>query len=291
MNELGLVIEGGFSRWVNTDIRRYVTVLDDAERAATEMDSGVKHAHHLGSSTCFATLAGRAALKYSPGGDTGLICTGGPSALPTARAFTERAIEAGPSLVNPLQFPGTLSSAVATSAASVLRTHAFAYVVGNDRFAFFEALHRAAQSLRYGFAAQVLVVSVSTAERSVEEARQSAALPHPSLDVSIGLLLTVPSEKAQFRLLDVSIDVPGSIPDGCSYQAEWHGDEVSFPIATPLQRGEAYGASGAVLCVTAALYHRKHSSHSLDPFTVIVRSKQRTAAAVFQAYRSSPERD
>jgi hypothetical protein len=239
MNNLGLTIEGGFSQWPNADLRRYVDRLGDAERLAAERESGVRHRLHLGSSACFAALAGRAALHGSAGGETGLICTGGPSALPAAKAFAERSIEAGPSLVNPLQFPGTLTSAVATSAARVLQAHAFAYAIGNDPFAFFQALHRAAQSLRFGLATRVLVLSVSSGERQVEEARRSAAMPHPSLDVSIGLLLTRSLENAPFRLLDINLDLPRFSDDVCSYEAEWSGGQVSYPLPTPLQHGEA----------------------------------------------------
>jgi hypothetical protein len=281
LSELAVTIEGGFATRPGNDFARYVTRLNDSERVLAERDSGVKHPHLFGSAPCFATLAGRALLKRMAPRNTGVICTGGPWALAACSSFIGRANEAGPGLVNPLQFPATLVSAVATVAASLLEAHAFAYVVGYDRLAFFEALHRASSAIHYGFATQVFVLAISSSGSVAEAARANAGLYGPALDASIGFGITAGVGQETLRLLGVYVDSNAPASGGELYGAEWRGDAFSCEIDTPLDGGEAYGACGAVLCIAAAQHH----ATARDPkaaFAVRARVDARSATAIFQ---------
>jgi hypothetical protein len=282
MSGVSVVIDGGFPRRPGHKFARYVGKLTNSERATCVQGSGIKHARLVGSAACFAALAGRALIKRMGSGETGIICTGGPWALAACSTFIDRATEAGPMFANPLLFPATLVSATATANASLLNTHAFAYVVGHDRLAFFEALHQASNSVHFGFAAQVLVLAISSGDSYVESARERTVCVRPSLDVSIAFGITAENSQASLRLLRVHIDsdVPGN---GECYEAEWHGDTLACQIDTPLEGGEAYGASGAVFCLAAAKHHAATATDPTAPFSVVVRTGGRSATAIFQS--------
>ncbi|HXZ02405.1 MAG TPA: hypothetical protein VEI03_20585 [Stellaceae bacterium] len=287
MSALALTIEGGFPILLGQDLARYVTQLTDAERAVAERASGVKHARLVGSAGCFAALAGSALLQRLGPRETGVICTGGPWSLAACSTFINRTSEAGPGLVNPLQFPATLLSAAATIPASLLHAHAFAFVIGHDRLAFFEALHRASSAVDYRLAAQVLVLAVSSGDVFIEAARARAGVGRPSLDVSIAFGIAAESDQATLQLLGVYIDKTAPAHGGTSYKAEWRGDAFVCPIDTPLAYGEAYGASGAVLCIAAARHHAATTRHASTPFSVDVCADGRTATAIFQLTEGS----
>ena len=282
MNGLAVTIEGGFPARPGQRFARYVTRLSETERAIAERDSGVKHARLVGSAACFATLGGSALLKRLGPGETGVICTCGPWALAACSGFIDRANEAGPGLVNPQQFPSTLVSATATVTASLLHAHAFAYVVGHDRLAFFEAPHRASSAVKYGFSAQVLVLAISSSDSFIEAARGRAGLRRPSLDASIAFGVAAEGNQATLRLLGVYIDSSPPAHGGELYEAEWRGDSFACRIDTPLRGGEAYGACGAVLCIAAAQHHSATAEDPTAAFAVGARADGRSATAIFQ---------
>ena len=282
MNRFSVTVGGGFGGRPGQYLSCYASNLSDAERAIAERDSGVKHARLLGSAACFAALAGRELLQRIGPRETGLICTGGPWALAANSAFIDRAGKAGPELINPLQFPATLVSATATAVGSLLHAHAFACVIGHDRLAFFEALRRASSSIRHGFAAQVLVLAPSSSDSFIEAARKRAGIDRPSLDVSIGFGIGSEGGRATLQLLGAYVD--SSVPrhHGESYEANWCGDTFAYPIDTPLATGEAYGASGALLCLTAAQHHARAAKDPTAAFSVSAHAEGRSATAIFQ---------
>jgi hypothetical protein len=277
-----LAVEGGFRDRSAQGLARFVAKLTDEERAIVERESGLKHARMIGAAACSAALAGKALYERLGPGETGVICTGGPWALAACSAFITRVSEVGPGLANPLQFPGTLVSATATAPASMLHAHAFAYVVGHDRLAFFEALHRASLSVQYGFAEQVLVLAVSSSDSFVEAARQRAGVSRPSLDAAIAVGVGAEGSEAKLKLLGVYVDSRCPAHGGESYEAEWCGDSFSCCIDTPLATGEAYGASGAVLCIAAAQHHAASAHDPTAAFSVSAHLDGRAATAVFQ---------
>jgi hypothetical protein len=247
--------------------------------------SGVKHSRYLGAIPSFAALAARALQADGDGACTGLIFAGGASSLAASMQFLTRAHEAGPLLVNPLQFPATLNSAAGTIVAAAVNAHAFAFVCGHDRLAFFEALWRAARCIDQGFAERVLVVTASSGEAETERARCNAGLRRPSLDVAIGVALSGAEADAKLQLLDVAVDRP--FPnETATYEASFAGDDVACELDTPLNDGEAYGAAGAVLLAAAAERHAATNPPASERFSIGVRTRSRTAYAAFECCAS-----
>ncbi|WP_316205353.1 hypothetical protein [Bradyrhizobium sp. SZCCHNS3004] len=97
----------------------------------------------------------------------GLVVTGSAQHVGVAWRFAERAFQAGPSMVNPISFPATLTSAVPASIAAAVGAHAFALTIGYDDRALFEAIDRSCLMIRHDHADDVFVVAC--ADRS----------PHP----------------------------------------------------------------------------------------------------------------
>jgi len=255
-----------------------VTLLDPESRVAAEKRSSIKHGRLVGPAACFAALAGTALLSRMHASPTGLICTGGPWALPACARFVERMTAAGPALVNPLQFPGTLLSGTATAVAGAVGAHAFAFVVGHDRFAFFDALYYARASLRNGLAGQVVIAAASAADPVIERARTCAGLSRPTLDVAAAFGVSS-SGAGDLQLLDVSLSSIGDTEVRHLYRADWRGEEFCCPIETPLDRGEAFGATGGVLCLSAAKFHFESASDPNEPFTVCMTAESRCVSA------------
>lgn len=283
MTALSIAIEGGFSGTGRFDLARYIGSLDDPDvRQAAEQRSGIKHGRLVGPAACFAALASAAVLTRMCAGTTGLICTGGPWALPASTRFFERMTTAGAGFVNPLQFPSTLVSGTATAVARMLHTHAFALTVGHDRFAFFDALYSARASLRSQMAGQVIVAATCAADPAVERARECAGLLTPTLDVAAAFGVST-SGASDLELLDLSLD-SDSVREGDGgyvYRANWRGESLSCTIETPLSQGEAFGAAGAVLCLSAAKYHSVFASEPNAPFTICMTSDERCSSATF----------
>jgi hypothetical protein len=282
-----VTIAGGFPPRSGQELARYVTKLTEAERTVAERESGVKHARMAGTAACCAALAGRVLLDRIGARKTGIICTGGPWALAAINAFIDRAKDAGPGLVNPQQFPATLLSATATAPAGLLKAHAFAYVIGHDRLAFFEALRRATVAVEYGLAERVLVLAVSGGDAPIELARERAGLGRHSLDTAIAFGIGAGTSQATLELLGVYIDSPAPAHSGEWYEAEWRGNAFSCQIDTPLADGEAYGASGAVLCLAAARHHAALAADPTGAFAVAARADGRSATAIFRSIRSA----
>lgn len=89
----------------------------------------------------------------------GVVVAGGTQHVGVAWRFAERASQAGPSMVNPISFPATLTSAVAASIAAAAGAHAFALTIGYDDRALFEAIDRSSLMIRRDHADDVFVVA------------------------------------------------------------------------------------------------------------------------------------
>jgi hypothetical protein len=276
---LSLLIEGGFPGAGRFELARYVTSLNSESRAEAEQKAGIKHGRLIGPAACFAALAGTALLSRTVAGPTGLICTGGPWALPACSRFVDRMSTAGAGFVNPLQFPSTLLSGTATSIAGAIGAHAFAIVVGHDRLAFFDALHNARAYLRSGLVRQVIVAAISAADPVIERARECAGLLLPTLDVAAAFAV-VDSPPIDLQLLDLSFESISGANVRHVYRADWREEKFVCSIETPLSFGEAFGAAGAVFCLSAANFHLT-TCDPTEPFTICVAADGRCASATF----------
>lgn len=272
-----LTIAGGFPADDNTPLAGYAGFLSDKQRKDVQNGSGVRHANLFGAGTCYAAAAGRSLIEAGRGFEVGIICTLWPSALQPTAAFVDRACKAGPTLVNPLQFPATLPSAAATAVASALKGHAFAHVTGRDRLAFFDALSQAVQAIEFGFAERVFVLAASAV---VPEA---LGVPRngPAVDVAIGLNVSSEKGAAEVQLLGTWFGTP---PEwgGCDvYSVENRNNERewSFP---PFLDAEAYGASGALLFLNALKYHRMKAGRLGNRFGIAFHEANRSAFAIFE---------
>jgi hypothetical protein len=252
-----------------------------------EGNASIRHPHYQGRAACLSASTATRLLKRLPNerGRLGVLCNGGPWNLQSSWNFIARAREAGPSFVNPLQFPSTLVSATATIAAAASGAHAFAYVVGHDHFAFFEVLQRAAQAVRHGVANTVLALGICTGAMQIKEAAKRARLSMDPLDVALGFAVGSVVIPPDMYLLDARMD-DRNIRDHSSavfYEAKRDRGELSFPIRTPLVNGEALGATGAVLIAVAAGYHRTLStSDRMRDFVVTFRDRKKFAMAAFR---------
>lgn len=253
---------------------------ESAARAA-----GVRHAQHQGEAACLASLVATAlAERVGPTSPRlGVVCNGGPWNLQPVWAFLDRTRDAGPSFVNPLLFPPTLVSNTAAVAAARVGAHAFAFVVGHDRLAFFDVLHRSAQAIRAGMADCVFAIGVCGTDAPITSAaeRSSAGALAP---VGIGFALGRSDQTQTARLLEIAFDAEGPIDDveaAQRCQFTWNGDRFASTLTSPLDDHDALGASGAVMCL-AALTAGEGRSLS-GPVLIAARENRRAALATFSA--------
>ncbi|MBZ5505128.1 MAG: hypothetical protein LAO78_06555 [Acidobacteriia bacterium] len=250
-----------------------------------EDNASIRHARYYGRAACLASSVARqwSQRKSTRPGRLGLICNGGPWSLQASWDFVARAREVGARYVNPLQFPPTLISATGTAAATAADAHAFAYVVGWDRFAFFDVLHRAGQAVRHHLADEVLSIAISTSNPAISLAAKRAGLPEP-VNVALGFALSEASENADFWLLDIGYDesVLAKYPLAQRYDAYYANGSLSFTIPVPLVGGEAYGATAAVLIMSAMTCHKALQTPKNRDFALTFREEKHFAFAVFR---------
>lgn len=246
---------------------------------------GVRHARYAGPTACLAALTAmklRDELRVESD-RIGIICNGGPWNLQASWSFIERARKFGPRLVNPLLFSPTLVSATPTTAAACVGAHAFAYAVGHDRFAFFDVLHRAAQSLRFDFADHVFALAVASKDPVIARVIEKVGILE-LYDVAIGFAVSRPSEQEGLHLIDVRVNEHREKPlEGFRlYEARWNNNYLSFNIKTPLAKGEALGATGGIIIAAAVKHHLSLPARQRqEPFAVTCRDKNRYAIAKF----------
>jgi hypothetical protein len=170
----------------------FVGLLDDDRREALVRSCQVKQAKYH----CFASLLAilacrkaRSALSM-PADDVGVIACAGSPNTSVAWQLAETLLSRGVDYLNPLYFPNSLASAVACSVAAECQARAFAFGVGYEELAFFEALRLSGVLLRAGRAGCVLIACASDAGPLHRRAMSSAGLLRPPCDVSLCCAVT-----------------------------------------------------------------------------------------------------
>lgn len=283
-NQFSIIVETGFQLGQGESACPGVGRLTDTE---IESASRIRHARYYGRAACLAAATASRLHKRLPNApqSLGILCNGGPWNLQSSWNFITRAREAGPSFVNPLQFPSTLVSATATTSAAATGAHAFAYIVGHDHFAFFEVLRRATQAIRHGLADQVFAIGISTGGKHIARAARGAQLSEP-LDVALGFAVGSDRQTSGRYLLEAGTDEGriANYPSAQFYEAYLYDGHMSFCVPTPLANGEALGATGAVLIAAAARHHESLlvDERSRD-FVVTLRKGKKFAMAVLRS--------
>ncbi len=109
--------------------------------------------------------------------DIGILCIGQDLSANHTEVFLRRAHEGKPDLINPLNFPHTLSSAVPATLAQVLGAKAFAFLLGDTPSALKEALVAAQDMLKLGLASAVLVAVCAEVAATVQDTSSKIRIP------------------------------------------------------------------------------------------------------------------
>ncbi|RNJ50367.1 hypothetical protein [Methylocystis hirsuta] len=158
---------------------------DDVLRA-----SPIKHAKHqsFASIIGFQSIAPFVSEIRSPD-RLGVVVAGGTQHIGVAWRFVERAFRAGSSMVNPISFPATLTSAVPASIAAAVGAHAFALTIGYDHRALFEAIDRSCLMVRRDYADDVFVVACTDRRPHPTEAWDETERPSAQ-EIAVGFHLS-----------------------------------------------------------------------------------------------------
>ena len=130
------------------------------ERLDLARQAGVKRPRRCTSVTGPAAWAARTVLgnaRVDPE-RLGIIACGGNFHAQHCLSFLDRALQGSPELVNPLDFPHTLVSALPTTIAEALQARGFAFTLGDDEFAVLDILATAADLMAVGAADCVIGV-------------------------------------------------------------------------------------------------------------------------------------
>lgn len=128
--------------------------------------SGVPRARHASFASCLGAAAVRGLLQQQAQAnldDLAIIVVGWRHHIPISWGFTERALTYGAGLVNPVQFPHILPSAVSTTIAAVVGSHGPALGVDLEFPAFRGGLDLAKQLIATEICQSAAIVSVSDA--------------------------------------------------------------------------------------------------------------------------------
>ena len=261
--------------------------IGDADYAAVEKSSGIRHSRHYGHSACLvaATAKKLAELPDHSSDKLGLICNGGPIALHAAWSMLDRARSAGAAFVNPLQFPPTLISAGVTSAAAAVGAHAFAYAVGHDHFAYFHVLLRSAQAVRLSFAKQVFAIAIIGRDPSLITAAVHANRAFRA-DVALGFRVDMGAEESgDLVLLDSGTHdiMTEAWPDATRYEAVWENGTLGCSWDPLFADNNFLGATGGVLLHLAARRHEAlQPSIRNNAFLISLKTEKASMAVVLR---------
>ncbi|CAN0467948.1 unnamed protein product, partial [Scytosiphon promiscuus] len=109
--------------------------------------------------------------------DIGILCVGQDLSANHTDVFLRRAHEGKPDLVNPLDFPHTLNSAVPGTLAQVLGAKAFAFILGDTPSAIRDALVAAQEMLETDLASAVLIAVCAEAATPLQDAPGKILVP------------------------------------------------------------------------------------------------------------------
>lgn len=179
--------------------------LSDSERSDLISKSKVR----LAKFGCFSTVAiidscSRQIEKLCNMDRLGVVTTAGPLNLEVAWEFGLRQLNEGPHLINPVAFPNTIVSSVATTLASMLNAKCFAMAIGADQFAFLEALERAATLTQYNHSAATFLATACDASNIHKKAALSIGAKIS--DFAAGFIISSDSSVCNGRQIQTIID-------------------------------------------------------------------------------------
>ncbi|MGY0833816.1 hypothetical protein [Azospirillum argentinense] len=274
-------------------------IVDADERRALCEAVPVTHARYHAQSSLRAITGARQLLGGRPdtdlkAADMGVVTVGGPLSLETAWRLTERLLEKGSRFITPIEFPHAIPSAVPCAVALATGARAFAFAVGHDRTAFFEALVRASQAIHHGLATSVLVAALFDANDVARRAAWEAGMPGLADAAICGLLSIRPPDRPHLALLGVETGHSGEgleaglqqfhrVYDDALFAAHWtNGEPSSWPLRLPAA-WETCAAAGGVLCWLAAEeVYRRTAPASEASFMVVCRDGDSVGAGVFR---------
>lgn len=154
--------------------------------------AGVKRPGRCTSVTGPAAWAARKVLGNAgvPPERLGVISCGGSFHSQHCLSFLDRAVKGAPELVNPLDFPHTLVSALPTTIAEALQAKAFAFTLGDDEFAIFDILAAAADLMAIGAADCIIGVLCSAGNGIAGIAHEAGLLQGRPTDCAIAVRIT-----------------------------------------------------------------------------------------------------
>jgi hypothetical protein len=133
--------------------------LSDRERALLLSRTTLRFARYHNFGTVLGEIATNLLRPFFRGYKRGVIANGGATHLETSWASSAKLCQTGADFLNPIMFPTTLSSALATTVAASTESHALALAVGTTGHAFFQMMGLTDLLLRSGMANEMLVVS------------------------------------------------------------------------------------------------------------------------------------
>jgi hypothetical protein len=280
--------------WRNNLSHPLTANLDEQERQAVVLKSGLRHARYNNFASALGVLAAKLALSGcdEKAEDIGVISVGGPLNFHIAWKFIEQVVVRGVNLTNPLSFPHTLVSSVPTTVAASIGANAFAFAVGHDHLAFFDVLKRAKQAIEHGFAKRVLGLAVFDPDPLLEGAMRKCGRFNRYASASIcARLECARSTGHHLELLQVDSRIQriyeSSLPpvDGIpEFRLRISRDgKMESNIETSLASADAFVASGGVFCAESArrVWHSKQPARH-DPFAVLLQTESEISRAVFR---------
>ena len=185
--------------------------------------SGVPRARHASFASCLGAAAVRGLLQQQTPADLddlAIIVVGWRHHILASWGFTERALTYGAGLVNPVQFPHILPSAVSTTIAAVVGSHGPALGVDLEFPAFRGGLDLAKQLIAAGICQSAVIVGVSDASVFSEWAQTDSQRWPAHFDGAFALFVDAPgrlaeSLNASADAVDRLLNVHGKLFNGC----------------------------------------------------------------------------
>jgi hypothetical protein len=150
--------------------------------------------------------------------------------------------------------------------------------------ALFDALRRGRTMLRHQVAERVLVLAVSSADGPTRSLATRAGCKLLPVDAAIAICLENSPDGCELEIVDVCNDVDQQSSGHHVYHAGWKDEVCEANIDTPATRCEAFGASGAILLLSACSVHKRSPNRS-TPFTIQASENGRSAAAILRFLR------
>lgn len=161
--------------------------------------SGVPRARHASFASCLGAAAVRGLLQQTPADldDLAIIVVGWRHHIPVSWGFTERALTYGAGLVNPVQFPHILPSAVSTTIAAVVGSHGPALGVELALPAFRGGVDLARRLIAAGICQSAVIVGVSDASVFSEWAQTGSQRWPAQFDGAFAMFVDAPGRLAE----------------------------------------------------------------------------------------------